>query len=167
MATASAMTEMETAMGPSVYLSLTAPKRRHRKKARNSAKRRLRQLRRLQRKRTGLKPAVAAGIGDVDRQQQQQHNTEAREREAGIIPLAIIALHAVEEQNDRKHRPAELTEKEIGARHVVFQFRDHRRRTVNHHQPKTNQPQDGKKQDPICFETLRHLGLRAILPLSV
>src|SRR4051794_20529950 len=81
---------------------------------------RLRQFRGLHREWPCLEPSMTRRICDVDQQEQKQHNSEPGKRYARIIPLAVIALHAVQKRQDGKHRPPELPEKKIGSRNVEF-----------------------------------------------
>ncbi len=99
---------------------------------------------------------MATGIRDVNRKQQQEHDPETRKRDTWIVPLPVIALHAIQKCDYGENGPTKLPQEKVGARDVELQFGHNRRRTVNHHQAETNQAHDGEKKQPIGFKTLCH-----------
>src|SRR5579884_19095 len=52
--------------------------------------------------------------------------------------------------------PSKLAKEEVGGRNMVFQCSDEGRCAVYHHQAKAHEQDDREKEDPICFQSLRH-----------
>src|SRR5579883_2019638 len=73
-----------------------------------------------------------------------------------MIPAPVILFHAIEQHQNRNRSPSKLAKEEVGGRNMVFQCRDEGRCAVYHHQAKAHEQDDREKEDPICFQSLRH-----------
>ena len=111
---------------------------------------------------------MAGSISHINHHQKQNNHAQPGESNFGIVPHPVIALHGVEQYQEGAHRPAQLSDDKVRGVHVELEFRDDRRRAIDHHETEADKHGDGQKQNPVGLKTLSHrIYFKTILPLNV
>ena len=121
--------------------------------------RRLGQLRRLQRYRTHMKPAMrpVRAIQKKHRNQKKTGRPQKRKNQRRMLQPLVIHLHRQNHRGESRHRKHQLLQQEFVSRSEPL-LGHHRRSAEDHHQPDKHQDRSHGKHPAIDANPLRHIG---------
>ena len=118
---------------------------------------RLGQFRRLERKSTGVNPAmrVVRAVEKEDGNQQQRGHAHHRKHQRGMLVAAVVHAHGDHHGGKSGHGPDQLLRQKRVLRAEAL-ARHHRRRRKHHHQPDKHQQHGDGKQPAVDTHALCH-----------
>ena len=104
-------------------------------------------------------PAMVAGVDEVDGDQEEEGDADGAQGDGGILQLAVVRVLEGHHDDEGDDGPRGLTLHEVPGGVVGAHLGHDRRGAVDDQHAGKHHGQHGEEEDPIGFESLRHINL--------